>query len=422
MNKILKRMVGFVLTMAVTVSVVPAFAIGTPYEMKLTGGVDGVQMTENKVEFKRMGEKSKEEKTGYYYSDISTTGDFYVDIKVRIPKESVAAMNFRLAFANYKKADGSSGTWLTPFQESSGFWVSRVNGETIKHKYCGNDWWTFRVVFKKDGAGIYNMTLLNVNAKAEYETWISGSLNASSLNGWMMVTGSGADSGVSLYDLAQFEVKMGSPEGDNNQLEMAKNFIEEPDFTEIKNESERKMYKELYSLGLFDLMEDNAVHPGDDFTKKQMADTLVRLYGVDTENYTVEDLIYRDLTDEKKHKNCLIAVKSGYMDTENETLFGVNDKVTYGDMADYMLKLLGYGTFLDFSKEIQESRFQYASVIGLFDGADASGYDATVTRKNAATIINNVKDMKVIEVKINASKTTFSEGDKTVLNKYLDIY
>lgn len=422
MNKIFKKLIPLALSAAVTASAVPALAVGTPYEVKLSGSVDGVSMTEDKVEFKRMGAKSTEDKTGYYYSPISTTGDFYVDIKVRIPKESVAAMNYRLSFASFVDASGKNGSWLIPFSENAGLWTSKVNGETVKHKYRGNDWWTFRLIFKKDDAGIYNMTVLNVNAKAEYETWASGSLNATSLNGWMVTGGSGGDSGVSLYDLAQFEVKMGSPEGDNNQLETAKNFIEEPDFTEIKNESERNMYKELYSLGLFDLMEDNAVHPGDNFTKKQMADTLVRLYGIDTENYLVEDLIYRDLTDEKKHKNCLIAVNAGYMNADNETLFGVEDKITYGDMADYMLKLLGYGTFLDFSEEIQESRFQYAASIGMFDGADATDYETTVTRKNAAIIINNVKDMKVIEVKISSSGTTFSEGDKTVLNKYSDIY
>lgn len=422
MNKILKKITAFVVGTMIVISQIPSFAAGTPYTVGFTGGPEGTQMSDGKVEFKRIGASGAGDKTGYYYSPLNTTGDFYVDLKLRVPKESTAAQNFSLSFATYKTAKGASGSWLIPFVEKSGFWQSGMNGETVKHKYAGNDWWTFRIVYSKGTDGVYTMTILNVNSKAEYETWRSEKIDASELKGWLCVNASDGTKGASFLDIAQFDVYLGSPEGDNSQLEMAKNFIEKPTFAEISNKSERAMYKNLYTLGLFDLMEDGTVHPGDDFTKKQLADSMVKLYGISSDDYTYEDLKYKDLTDSKAHKNCLIAVENGYMTAYNETLFGVNDKITYADMTDYMLKLLGYGSSLDFSDGTIGDRFKFAASLGIFKGTEAV-QNKKVTRKNAAIIIDNVKDMRVMEPEIgSADNISFVNGSETVLNKYSNVY
>lgn len=421
MNKILKKFTALGVGLMIAFSQLPSYAAGTPNTVNLSGAA-GTKMNDGKVEFERMGASGTGDKTGYYYSVINTTGDFYVDLKLRIPKEASAAQNFRLAFASFKTAAGAAGTWLAPFAEQSGFWTSNMGGETVKHKYAGEDWWTFRLVFAKGTDGVYNMTILNVNSKAEYETWRSAKLDASELKGWMCITFGDGTKGASYLDIAQLDVYNGSPEGDNSQLEMAKNFIETPSFSEISNTAEQSMYKRLYSLGLFDVMDDNSVHPGDDFTKKQLADSLVRLYGINSDDYAAESLKYKDLTDEKAHKNCFIAVENGYMSADNDTLFGVDDKITYSDMADYMLKLLGYGSIVDFSAAAKTERYKLAAELGIFDGAEASE-NRIVTRRNAAKIIDNVKDMNVMEMKIgSADNVSFEEGNETVLNKYSSIY
>lgn len=109
----------------------------------------------------------------YYQPDTSQT--VTLDLQVRVGK----AENHSLKYANYKKPDGTSGTWASVYSIEDGEWS--FNGTTEKYPNDG-EWTTLRIVSDKDNTDAYLQSIYMLNKDAIFEKVAEAQTEVASFN------------------------------------------------------------------------------------------------------------------------------------------------------------------------------------------------------------------------------------------------
>ncbi|MBE5040937.1 hypothetical protein INF28_10745 [Oscillospiraceae bacterium DSM 107454] len=365
---------------------------------------DGISYLRLETEQKASGDESK------VTEHINTSGTFYVDLQLRIPEESTAALSVFLQLQHATTTNGQVD-WIMVAQARDGSWSINNNGKgsmafQVMEGIMPTTWYTMRIIFEKGEDGYYhviwNRLVSGIYQELGRFDLLDGNVTAIDSDIYLKQQAMSGDFGTgvkAVCDIAQFSVKSGDPSEDNSQIEQAVGSMEL--FGDVKSDAKRDTYALLYDLGMIQIYEDGTVREEEYLTRGNEALALSVLYGLDTASYQAMDSPYQDIpaTDPQKGA-CLAAEAAGLLTTNNPGMFGIADPVSWEELITHLLNVLGYKDMLDDTDAGIQEYVSQARKIDLLRGVDfPADASAFVTRGEAAAILSSaihIEPMKMI--------------------------
>lgn len=171
----------------------------------------------------------------------------------------------------------------------------------------------------------------------------------------------------------------------------------------------------LYNLNFV----DSAADLDSVVTKGDFAAALIRVIGMDKTDVTNYYTSFRDLSTRSENYNALlIAEKLGIVSGDEYGNIRPDESISYNQAVKMLVNLLGYGDYAQTTAPYPLGHSIVASRLKLDSGVGVSG-DELISWRDAAKLLYNSLDVKILNKITAGQKTSYSTSDsKTLLYAY----
>lgn len=164
--------------------------------------------------------------------------------------------------------------------------------------------------------------------------------------------------------------------------------------------------EELKKYGVMKGYPDGEMRVNSEITKAEAICMAFRMFGISSDDFEINDEKYVSLESHWSYKEVACADMNGLIDYTSESDFNPDVHVTYAEMTELIVNLLGYKEMAESTGGYPHGYVMVATNLGIYNNLDVS-VEKKITRGNVAVMLKNSLDVPLMKISGFGAETSY---------------